>query len=164
MYATLNAGTVNRSLTTADLNVADSDATGACGLHVAGWANLLGTPANAGGTPAFGSGAVLWQFAVGELAASLPPEGNGLLSALAKWTAHTDLGQPFPDVAGLPVDVPDTLDRFGIDASVIEALAWQSAGGGNGVLHDGVDLDWQFAVLAVDGQATLSGPLSPFGR
>jgi hypothetical protein len=35
MYATLNAGTVNRTLTTADLNVADSDTTGACGLHAA---------------------------------------------------------------------------------------------------------------------------------
>src|SRR5262249_28915582 len=35
MYATLNTGTVNRSLTTADLNVADSDTTGACGLHLA---------------------------------------------------------------------------------------------------------------------------------
>jgi hypothetical protein len=33
MYPTLNSGTVNRTLTTADLNVADSDATGACGLH-----------------------------------------------------------------------------------------------------------------------------------
>jgi hypothetical protein len=33
MYATLNAGAVNRTLTTADLNVADSDTTGACGLH-----------------------------------------------------------------------------------------------------------------------------------
>jgi parallel beta-helix repeat protein len=35
MYATLNAGTVNRSLTTADLNVPDSDTSGACGLHAA---------------------------------------------------------------------------------------------------------------------------------
>jgi hypothetical protein len=35
MYATLNAGTVNRTLTTADLNMADSDTTGACGLHAA---------------------------------------------------------------------------------------------------------------------------------
>jgi hypothetical protein len=35
MYATLNTGTVNRSLTTADLNVADTDTTGACGLHAA---------------------------------------------------------------------------------------------------------------------------------
>jgi hypothetical protein len=33
MYATLNTGTVNRNLTTADLNVPDSDTTGACGLH-----------------------------------------------------------------------------------------------------------------------------------
>jgi virginiamycin B lyase len=33
MYATLNTGAVNRTLTTADLNVADSDTTGACGLH-----------------------------------------------------------------------------------------------------------------------------------
>jgi hypothetical protein len=35
MYATLNTGTVNRTLTAADLNVADSDTTGACGLHAA---------------------------------------------------------------------------------------------------------------------------------
>jgi uncharacterized delta-60 repeat protein len=35
MYATLNTGAVNRTLTTADLNVADSDTTGACGLHAA---------------------------------------------------------------------------------------------------------------------------------
>jgi hypothetical protein len=37
MYATLNTGTVNRTLTAADLNVADSDTTGACGLHVVGY-------------------------------------------------------------------------------------------------------------------------------
>src|SRR5438105_2207172 len=35
MYATLNTGSVNRSLTTADLNVPDSDTGGACGLHAA---------------------------------------------------------------------------------------------------------------------------------
>jgi hypothetical protein len=33
MYATLNAGAVNRSLTVADLNVPDSATSGACGLH-----------------------------------------------------------------------------------------------------------------------------------
>lgn len=35
MYATLNTGTVNRSMTTADLNVPDSDTGGACGHTVA---------------------------------------------------------------------------------------------------------------------------------
>src|SRR5262249_5073827 len=35
MYATLNSGAVNRSLTTADLNVVDTGTTGACGLHAA---------------------------------------------------------------------------------------------------------------------------------
>jgi hypothetical protein len=35
MYAMLNPGTVNRSLTAADLNVPDSDTSGACGLHAA---------------------------------------------------------------------------------------------------------------------------------
>jgi hypothetical protein len=35
MFATLNTGMVNRSLISADLNVADSDTTGACGLHAA---------------------------------------------------------------------------------------------------------------------------------
>jgi hypothetical protein len=33
MYATLNTGTVNRTLTTADLKVPDTGTTGACGLH-----------------------------------------------------------------------------------------------------------------------------------
>jgi uncharacterized repeat protein (TIGR03803 family) len=36
MYATLNTGEVNRSLTTADLNVPDTGTGGACGLHAAG--------------------------------------------------------------------------------------------------------------------------------
>jgi hypothetical protein len=36
MYATLNPGVANRVMTTADLNVSDSDAGGACGLHAAG--------------------------------------------------------------------------------------------------------------------------------
>jgi hypothetical protein len=44
MYATLNTGLVNRTLTTADLNVADSDSTGACGLRAAA------VPAAPGGT------------------------------------------------------------------------------------------------------------------
>jgi hypothetical protein len=46
MYATLNAGTVNRSLTASDLNVPDTDTTGACGLHVA----VVHTPISALGT------------------------------------------------------------------------------------------------------------------
>jgi hypothetical protein len=36
MYAMLNPGTVNHSLTAADLNVPDIDTNGACGLHAAG--------------------------------------------------------------------------------------------------------------------------------
>jgi hypothetical protein len=35
MFATLNPGMANRTLTVADLNVPDSDTTGACGLHAA---------------------------------------------------------------------------------------------------------------------------------
>jgi hypothetical protein len=35
MYATLDTGAVNRTLTTADLNVPDTGTTGACGLHAA---------------------------------------------------------------------------------------------------------------------------------
>jgi hypothetical protein len=37
MYATLNTGTANRSLTTADLNVPDTGTSGACGLHAVGY-------------------------------------------------------------------------------------------------------------------------------
>jgi len=33
MFATLNTGTANRALATADLNIPDTDTTGACGLH-----------------------------------------------------------------------------------------------------------------------------------
>jgi hypothetical protein len=36
MYATLNTGAVNRTLTTADLNVPDTGTSGACGLHAVG--------------------------------------------------------------------------------------------------------------------------------
>jgi hypothetical protein len=61
MYATLNTGTVNRSLATADLNVPDSDTTGACGLHAA-YLNVGGVSdpsyANAGrvGDPSYKEG------------------------------------------------------------------------------------------------------------
>ena len=44
MYATSNIGTVNRTLTTADLNVADSDTTGACGLHATPEVGRLSNP------------------------------------------------------------------------------------------------------------------------
>src|SRR5260370_7581777 len=44
MYATLNTGAVNRSLTAADLNVADSDTTGACGLHAAAFVGRVSDP------------------------------------------------------------------------------------------------------------------------
>jgi probable HAF family extracellular repeat protein len=44
MYATLNTGAVNRSLKTADLNVADSDTTGACALHAAAMVGRVSNP------------------------------------------------------------------------------------------------------------------------
>jgi uncharacterized delta-60 repeat protein len=44
MYATLNTGAVNRTLTTADLNVADSDTTGACGLHAVAMVGRISNP------------------------------------------------------------------------------------------------------------------------
>jgi hypothetical protein len=61
MYATLNTGTVNRSLTTADLNVPDTGTTGACGLHAAVVdVGRVSDPsyANAGrvGDPSYGDG------------------------------------------------------------------------------------------------------------
>src|SRR5262249_16857095 len=49
MYATLNAGSVNRSLTTADLNVPDSDTTGACGLHATVVVGRISNPSYADG-------------------------------------------------------------------------------------------------------------------
>jgi hypothetical protein len=54
MYATLNTGTVKRSLTTADLNVPDSDTTGACGVHavVPAFAPLLAVQAFDAARPA----------------------------------------------------------------------------------------------------------------
>jgi hypothetical protein len=44
MYATLNTGAVNRTLTTADLNVADTDTTSACGLHATVEVGRLSNP------------------------------------------------------------------------------------------------------------------------
>jgi uncharacterized delta-60 repeat protein len=53
MYATLNTGTVNRSLTTADLNVADTGTTGACGLHAAALLGRTSNPSDEDGRDAF---------------------------------------------------------------------------------------------------------------
>jgi hypothetical protein len=53
MCATLNTGTVNRTLTTADLNVADSDTTGACGLHASGISAPAGAMASTLSTTSF---------------------------------------------------------------------------------------------------------------
>jgi uncharacterized repeat protein (TIGR03803 family) len=47
MYASLNTGTVKRTMTATDLNVPDSDAAGACGLHAAPSLLLEGDPLTA---------------------------------------------------------------------------------------------------------------------
>jgi hypothetical protein len=88
MYATLNAGTVNRSLTTADLNVPDTDTTGACGLHAAlpsgpatistglaadrGSAGVLASGARAGGQEA----TLAWTPGTGGAAGPVPRYGS----------------------------------------------------------------------------------------
>jgi hypothetical protein len=78
MYATLNTGMVNRSLTTADLNVPDSDTTGACGLHTALPAGTGLPSGNAGSTAPSG---VDGPLATGDLnllgqGRGTPPSGN----------------------------------------------------------------------------------------
>jgi hypothetical protein len=67
MYATLNTGTVNRTLTTADLNVADSDTTGACGLHAVAFP-------------------IAAAAASSHLAAANPSEGDAFFALLANPT------------------------------------------------------------------------------
>jgi hypothetical protein len=74
MYATLNTGTVNRSLTTADLNVPDSDAGGACGLHAA-LPSGSASGAVTGGVDGPGVPGNLNPFGQGQ-GGSLPSSGN----------------------------------------------------------------------------------------
>jgi hypothetical protein len=91
MYATLNTGAVNRGLTAADLNVPDSDTSGACGLH----ADIVGRSAN----PSYGiyvfspaSGGELSLIMAGYQIQpdSFAPEPAALNAVLADWTAMTD--------------------------------------------------------------------------
>jgi hypothetical protein len=54
MYPTLNTGTVNRNLTTADLHVPDGDISGACGLHAVVNVGRIANPSyENGGHPFF---------------------------------------------------------------------------------------------------------------
>jgi hypothetical protein len=70
MYATLGAGTANRNLTTADLNVPDADGGGSSGLHAR--VPRLAPPPTAAATAAPPTsnpnvGLMVWDLAVADL-------------------------------------------------------------------------------------------------
>jgi hypothetical protein len=106
MYSTLVIGTANRTLSTADLNVPDSDVIGACGLHAA--------PASGSGlcfdnlhepyqpSPITGEGGS-WDQPV-----EIPMNGQdaAINALLADWTATTDFGSHAADLLdkGTPDD------------------------------------------------------------
>ncbi len=106
MYATLAAGTVRRSLTTADLNVPDGDTTGACGLHAGG----------PGPNPAIASvGAV-------PLDESAPP-----VLTPADPSPTTGAPAPSPDVLTAALGNFDGATPFDADHTSSGALLWSSA-------------------------------------
>jgi hypothetical protein len=86
MFSMLNAGTANRSLTNADLNVPDTEV-GACGLHAA--------PVRQGALSRFwpGSGGehAPPMFSYQEPLDSHAPESTALRAVLAQWTPTSNL-------------------------------------------------------------------------
>jgi predicted Zn-dependent protease len=100
MYASLNTGVVNRSLSVADLNVADTD-NSACGLHVAtpdarpifvsppvapAWGGANGGIGKATRSPADAPGSPWWMLTTQKPLGVLPPDalGSDAISLAAK--------------------------------------------------------------------------------
>jgi Matrixin len=136
MYATLNTGTVNRSLTTADLNVADSDTTGACGLLAAasGSSQIHVSP------PVFPSAAAA---PVGVPKAIRPLRDGGdspawLLAAPGSFGVLSTGGGPLSDAIALPA--PTVAESRGqarasaADAPVTHQGSWRHPAGAVSVL------------------------------
>jgi hypothetical protein len=98
MYATLNTGTVNRSLKAADLNVPDTGTTGACGLHAVSprpaspnGGGLQTSSAAAAGTMASSGSAPLTTVAARDLLFALlgSDPRSGIPDVNRDWTAGT---------------------------------------------------------------------------
>jgi hypothetical protein len=83
MFATLNAGTANHALTKADLNVPDSDTTGACGLHATPTQTVDFSSASAS-VPSMSSGVQERVFL------SADSRQAGLNAVLADWPSALD--------------------------------------------------------------------------
>jgi hypothetical protein len=126
MYASLTAGTTDRALTAADLNVADT-ASGACGLHVALPANLVPGADSSSGIAVLPAAVVTPAPAVAPAptggpagAADVRPQAAGLLVSL-----------PGLQGAPLPVSLAGTAPAW--TTPVVLAVAgagspWQTAG------------------------------------
>jgi uncharacterized delta-60 repeat protein len=113
MYATLNTGAVNRTLTTADLNVADSETTSACGLHAGAVSAPAGAMPSTLPTTSFAdSDAYFVSLMNGISTPGLAP--NALLQARAHDAVFADpLGDVGATVQGARVAVEKASPIFG---------------------------------------------------
>jgi hypothetical protein len=161
MYATLAAGTVNRSLTTADLNVPDADTTGACGLHAA-----VAQPP----TPtSFGSGTAAAANRIGALVQSPAPVSG------AGWEARPTIPSSSANAAGPEDDLrsravlgllaaagsaPDSAP-FNRPVDGVAPVIWPAAAAGVGPANLPTALAAWFAQPALSGADLSPGGSAP---
>jgi hypothetical protein len=91
MYATLNTGAVQRSLTAADLNVPDSGTGGACGLHAAPAGPVVGSSVDAAGSSTSAAAATMSQGLPSGAVKGSPTLADLALSDLQQWLTDAAL-------------------------------------------------------------------------
>jgi hypothetical protein len=121
MFATLNTGEVNRSMTVADLNVADSD-NGACGLHAS-------PVSSSGGDFSFAPDAVFTSsngsFQPAQNSGSADGHQAGLNAFLAHWSP-ADFSAQAARLFSDGLSQPDPLAHGTID---VQDEFWSSVAG-----------------------------------
>ena len=154
MYATLAAGTADRVLSTADLNVPDSDGGGACGLHAAPAPGAATGPAPSArgmgpvATPGAGSVAVPLAAAVG-IAPVGPGSGHHHARPRAARVRHAGR-TPLADGTASRIRVRPraaALDRRAVDALLDDiGLTWLTGDDGMPPLKKGRDRSVEKAI------------------
>jgi hypothetical protein len=162
MYATLNTGTVNRGLTTADLNVPDCDGGGACGLHAA----LRPSPGTIGCAPAIAVPApdIALQIATANGAVG----GNGFGLYLAFSSAVDVRFNQLPAVrsglsASTSIRIDPSVAARGLhaDVTVHDADQIRAEGTGDDPLVGGAGRDLRLREFNADRLAMSTNPALP---
>jgi hypothetical protein len=120
MFATLNIGTTNRALAVADLNVPDTDTTGACGLHATPTQSLDFSSASASVLGMLSGVPERTQASL-----SADSRHTGLCAVLADWPTVWDFSD---SSAHLLNDTPSLLSRLSQPTNDDQDAFWSSLG------------------------------------